>query len=583
MKKIFLLSMSLILTTYIFAQDITGDWKGLLKVGATQLHLVFHVTKTTSGLTTSMDSPDQGANGIPLDKTSFDNKTLTFELSMAKISYTGTIDNAGVISGTFNQSGLSFPLVLSKSNDAPVLSSPKTEPKEPTDPNDITGEWNGKLKVSGMQLRLVFHISKAENAYSATMDSPDQGAKNLPMSKAKFENNTLTVEMASAGIEYVGKLDSGKVTGTFKQGVQSFPMVLTRAAIAKVEMKRPQEPVKPYPYYSEDVTFTNAKANITLAGTLTLPKKMGKFPVVVMITGSGAQNRDEELMGHKPFLVIADYLTRNGIGVLRLDDRGSFASKGDFKTATTFDFATDVEAAIEYLKTRKEIDVKHIGLIGHSEGGIIAPLVASRNKSVSFIVMLAGTAIPGSELLIRQQELIGRASGVKESDLKITKELNTDIYKLVDKISNNDTLKAKITNYLLAKSKELPELNIPEGKTVNDLIELQLSQLMTPWMLNFIRYNPAPTLEKVQCAVLAINGSKDLQVPASVNLPAIEKALKKSGNKHFTVKELPGLNHLFQECKTGLPAEYGEIEQTVSPLALETMTGWIKTTVNSEQ
>jgi len=530
-----------------------------------------------------MDSPDQGANGIPLDKTSFDNKTLTFELSMAKISYTGTIDNAGVISGTFNQSGLSFPLVLSKSNDAPVLSSPKIEPKEPTDPNDITGEWNGKLKVSGMQLRLVFHISKAENAYSATMDSPDQGAKNLPMSKAKFENNTLTVEMASAGIEYVGKLDSGKVTGTFKQGVQSFPMVLTRAAIAKVEMKRPQEPVKPYPYYSEDVTFTNAKANITLAGTLTLPKKMGKFPVVVMITGSGAQNRDEELMGHKPFLVIADYLTRNGIGVLRLDDRGSFASKGDFKTATTFDFATDVEAAIEYLKTRKEIDVKHIGLIGHSEGGIIAPLVASRNKSVSFIVMLAGTAIPGSELLIRQQELIGRASGVKESDLKITKELNTDIYKLVDKISNNDTLKAKITNYLLAKSKELPELNIPEGKTVNDLIELQLSQLMTPWMLNFIRYNPAPTLEKVQCAVLAINGSKDLQVPASVNLPAIEKALKKSGNKHFTVKELPGLNHLFQECKTGLPAEYGEIEQTVSPLALETMTGWIKTTVNSEQ
>ena len=207
MKKILLLSMSLVLTTYIFAQDITGDWKGLLKVGATQLHLVFHVTKTASGLTSTMDSPDQGANGIPLDKTSFDNMTLTFELSMVKISYTGTIDNAGVINGTFNQSGLSFPLILSKSNDAPVLSSPKIEPKEPTDPNDITGEWNGKLKVSGMQLRLVFHVSKAENAYSATMDSPDQGAKNLPMSKVKFEDNTLTLEMASAGIEYVGKLD----------------------------------------------------------------------------------------------------------------------------------------------------------------------------------------------------------------------------------------------------------------------------------------------------------------------------------------------------------------------------------------
>ena len=269
--------------------------------------------------------------------------------------------------------------------------------------------------------------------------------------------------------------------------------------------------------------------------------------------------------------------------MLRVDDRGSFASKGDFKTATTNDFATDVEAAIDYLKTRQEVDLKHIGLIGHSEGGIIAPMVASRNKSVSFIVMMAGTAIPGSELLIRQQELIGRASGMKESELNTTKELNTEIYKMVDEITNTDTLKTKITSYILAKSKVLPELNIPEGKTINDIIELQLSQLMTPWMLNFIRYNPAPTLEKVKCPVLAINGSKDLQVPADVNLPAIEKALKKGGNKQFKIKELPGLNHLFQECKTGLPAEYGEIEQTVSPLALETIAGWIKTTVSSKQ
>jgi len=569
------ISLFILISGYISAQDITGDWKGLLKVGNTQLNLVFHISKTATGLTTTMDSPDQGAKGIPLDITTFENKALTFEMVAAKVSYTGKLENA-VITGTFNQNGLSFPLVLTRTEAAPVPVSPKIEP---TGPNDITGDWNGKLKVSGLQLRLVFHISKTENAYSATMDSPDQGANGLPMSKAKFENNTLTVEMASAGIEYVGKLDSGKVTGTFKQGGQSFPMVLTRAAIEKVEVKRPQEPVKPYPYYSEDVTFTNAKANITLAGTLTLPKKVGKFPVVVMITGSGAQNRDEELMGHKPFLVIADYLTRNGIGVLRVDDRGSFASKGDFKTATTNDFATDVEAAVDYLKTRKEIDLKHIGLIGHSEGGIIAPIVAARNKSVSFIVMMAGTAIPGSELLIRQQELIGRASGLKESDLKTTKELNTEIYKMVDKISNTDTLKAKITNYIIAKSKELPELKISDGKTVNDIMELQLSQLITPWMLNFIRYNPAPTLEKVKCPVLAINGSKDLQVPADINLPAIEKALKKGGNNRFKTKELPGLNHLFQECKTGLPAEYAEIEQTISPVALGEMTSWIKEVV----
>ncbi|MDD4993277.1 MAG: alpha/beta fold hydrolase [Paludibacter sp.] len=446
---------------------------------------------------------------------------------------------------------------------------------------DITGDWNGALKVGGMQLRLVFHITKTDAVYSATMDSPDQGAKGIPMSKVTYGNQILTVEMAAANINYSGTFDNKEtVTGTFNQGGQSFPLVLTRKAIEKVEAKRPQNPVKPYPYYSEEVTFMNVKDSIKLAGTLTLPKKEGKFPVVVMITGSGPQNRDEELMGHKPFLVIADYLTRNGIGVLRYDDRGCYESKGNFAKATTNDFATDVDAAVNYLKTRKDIDSKKIGLIGHSEGGIIAPIVASKNKSVSYIVLMAGTAIPGSELLLRQQDLIGRASGMKDDDLKTAAELNTHIYKLVDQYQNPDTLKAKISNYLLDEAKKHPDMKMPEGKTVNDVIELQLSQLMSPWMLNFIRYNPAPILEKVTCPVLAINGDKDLQVPANVNLPAIEKALKKGGNKKGTIKELPGLNHLFQECKTGLPTEYGEIEQTVSPVALETMVNWIKEVVH---
>jgi len=442
---------------------------------------------------------------------------------------------------------------------------------------EIAGDWNGALKVGGMQLRLVFHITKTDAGYSATMDSPDQGAKGIPMSKTTYENQVLTVEMAAAKINYSGTFDNKEtVTGTFNQGGQSFPLVLTRKAVEKVEAKRPQNPVKPYQYYSEEVTFVNTNDSITLAGTLTLPKKEGKFPVVVMITGSGPQNRDEELMGHKPFLVISDYLTRNGIGVLRYDDRGCFESKGNFAKATTNDFATDVDAAVNYLKTRKDIDPKKIGLIGHSEGGIIAPIVASKNKSVSYIVLMAGTAIPGSELLLRQQDLIGRASGMKDDDLKTTAELNTHIFKFIDEYQNTDTIKAKITNYLLAKSKELPDLKIPEGKTVNDFIDMQLAQLMSPWMLNFIRYNPAPTLEKVTCPVLAINGDKDLQVPSNVNLPAIEKALKKGGNNKGTIKELPGLNHLFQQCKTGLPSEYAEIEQTISPVALEVMASWIK-------
>lgn len=578
MKKYLFISLLLMSSTLVFSQEITGDWNGALNVQGMQLHLVFHITKTGTGFSATMDSPDQGASGIPMSKVTFENRVLTIEMEAAKIQYSGTLDNAGVVTGTFNQAGQSFSLVLTRKTTEKTEVKLTQEPSksEYYNPEDIAGEWNSIFKAGGMQLRLVFHITKTDTGITATMDSPDQGAKNLPMSKATFENKVLTIEMAAAGFEYTGKLDSGVVTGTFKQGGQTFPLTLTRKVQEKVQLKRPQEPVKPYPYYSEDITFENKKDSITLAGTLTLPKKEGKFPVVVLITGSGPQNRDEELMGHKPFLVLSDYLTRNGIGVLRFDDRGTFASKGNFAKATTFDFATDVESAVNYLKTRPEIDKKHIGLIGHSEGGIIAPIVATESKDVSFIVLMAGTAIPGSELLLHQQNLIGRASGMKEEDLKITAELNSTIYKMVDETTNTDSLKAKITRYLIAKSKELPDLKIPKGKTVNDFIEMELAQLITPWMLNFIRYNPAPTLEKVKCPVLAINGSKDLQVPANVNLPAIENALKKGGNKKGTIKELPGLNHLFQECNTGLPKEYAEIEQTISPVALETMANWIK-------
>jgi hypothetical protein len=193
---------------------------------------------------------------------------------------------------------------------------------------------------------------------------------------------------------------------------------------------------------------------------------------------------------------------------------------------------------------------------------------------------MAGTAIPGSELLLLQQELIGRGMGMKENELKTTSEINSHIFKMVDEIQDTDTLKSKITKYLLTALKEHPEMNTQKGSSINDIVDMQISQLMSPWMLNFIRYNPALALEKVKCPVLAINGSKDLQVPANVNLPAIEKALKKGGNKNGTIKELPGLNHLFQECKTGLPKEYAEIEQTISPVALETMTNWIKSVIS---
>lgn len=442
---------------------------------------------------------------------------------------------------------------------------------------EITGSWNGALKIPGMQLRIVFHVNKTDAGYSATMDSPDQGANGVPMTKATFENSVLTIEMAAAKLEYIGTLKNDTLFGTFTQAGQAFPMNMTRSEVPKVESKRPQEPSKPYPYYSENITFVNPNANITLAGTLTLPSKEGKFPVVVLISGSGPQNRDEELMGHKPFLILSDYLTRNGIGVLRFDDRGCYESKGNFAKATTLDFATDVEAAVNYLKTRKEIDKKHIGLIGHSEGGIIAPIVASKDKSVGFIILMAGTGIPGSELLLLQQEAIGRATGMTEEQLQKAKRINSGIYKIITEKTDSTTIASELTEYLNKEIKENPDMQ--KGSKPEDVVKQVIEQTTSPWIVNFIRYNPATALEKVKCPVLALNGSKDLQVPANINLPAIENAVKKGGNNKITTKELPGLNHLFQECTTGLPKEYSEIEQTISPDAFKTMTEWIKNVI----
>ena len=441
---------------------------------------------------------------------------------------------------------------------------------------NITGQWNGVLKVQGIQLRVVFNVSKSDNGFSSTMDSPDQGAKGIPVTNTTFENSKIKFEVTNARIEYNGELKDNEIIGTFKQGGQEFSMNLSRKAIEKEIVKRPQEPTKPYPYYSEDVTFQNTKANISLSGTLTLPKKEGDFPAVILITGSGPQNRDEELLGHKPFLVISDYLTKNGIGVLRYDDRGVAQSKGDFKTSTSADFATDVESAIVYLKTRKEINKNKIGLIGHSEGGLIAPMVASKSKDVAFIVLLAGTGIQGDQILLLQQKLIGKASGVSDEDLQKNELTNRKAFEIVNKSTSLEQLNIDLTNYIKQTLEDNPTAERPEGISTDEFVKLQVKQIANPWMQYFIKYNPALKLEKVKCPVLALNGEKDMQVPPKENLEAIKKALTKGGNKKVTIKELPNLNHLFQECKTGSPDEYATIEQTFSPKALEEITIWIK-------
>ncbi|WP_035647819.1 S9 family peptidase [Flavobacterium sp. ASV13] len=429
---------------------------------------------------------------------------------------------------------------------------------------EIAGQWNGLLKVPGTQLRVVFHVNKTEAGYSATMDSPDQKVTGIPMEKASFDNSILKLEMPKAQISYEGILNKDDIiVGKFTQRGQSTELNLSKEIIQKQVYARPQEPQKPYPYYTEDVKFENKTDKVVLAGTLSLPKKEGNFPAVILISGSGGQNRDGETLGHKPFLVLADFLTKKGFAVLRFDDRGVEQSTGDISKSTTADFARDVQAGVDYLQTRKEINKNKIGLIGHSEGGVIAPIVAGNSKAIDFIVLLAGPGLRGDKLLLLQKEAVERVSGVPESDIQKAQEIFRGAYDiiLVSK-TNDENLKKDVTTYFASKYNE-------------EIAKSLTPQFTNNWMYYFLKMDPAVNLAKVKCPVLALNGSKDIQVPATVDLEAIEKTLLKAGNKNVTTKELPNLNHLFQESKTGSPEEYEKIEQTFSSLALEEISNWL--------
>ncbi len=428
---------------------------------------------------------------------------------------------------------------------------------------DITGKWNGSLKIQGIELPLVFNVSKLQNGYSSTMDSPSQGAKDIPTTKTTFENSKLNIEIAPAKIEYVGELKNEIIIGTFKQNGQEFPMELSRKAYVKKEVNHPQEPKKPFSYYSEDVTFENNKEKVTLAGTLTLPNKEGNYPAVILISGSGAQNRDEEILGHKPFLLLSDYFTKNGIAVLRYDDRGTAKSTGSFKDATSANFATDVESAIEYLKTRKEINKNKIGLVGHSEGGMIAPMVASKSKDVNFVVLLAGPGLRGDKLLLLQKEKIERAMGISQEEILKSQKIYKGAYNLILNLKKEDL---KLKDYF---TNQLPK------ETPPNQIDAIVNQLSSDWIQFYLKYDPAPSLEKIKCPVLAVNGEKDLQVPSKENLEAIKKELQKGGNKKVTIIEFPKLNHLFQTTETGNPSEYETNTETFNKNALQQITAWI--------
>lgn len=436
---------------------------------------------------------------------------------------------------------------------------------------DITGQWHGTLRVQGVELPLVFHVSLEDSTYGAKMDSPAQHEFGIPASATTFENATLSIEIAALRAQYRGKYGQQSFEGIFTQSGHSIPLRLTRAPVEKQAPSRPQEPKPPYSYHSEEVRFPSEGGQVELAGTLTLPAGKQEFPIAILISGSGPQNRDEEIMTHKPFLVLADHLTRNGIAVLRYDDRGFAQSTGNHGSATSADFANDVRAAIAYLNTRNEIDPKRIGLIGHSEGGLVAPMVAA-DTDLAFIVLLAAPGVPGSEVLLKQMESISRVHGMDEKRIQSASRINQHIFELFGQYGDDGSFESRLEGYL-RKVLSADSL-IAEGVDEAEFVARQIAQFRSPWMRFFLTYDPADALKRVKCPVLALNGGKDVQV-APGNLAVIEHAVRQGGNANITIKEFPDMNHLFQTCTTGAIDEYATIEQTMDPSVLGEIADWV--------
>jgi len=444
--------------------------------------------------------------------------------------------------------------------------------------SSLAGIWEGMLSVPpGLGIPIVFRVEgKPGSEAKATLDMPDEDVKGVPVSKLSLDGEDVTIGIQAIGLEFRGRRDKAgeTIVGRFKQGPAVFPLTLKKDASAS-ERRRPQMPKAPFPYKVEEVTYPSKAAGVRLAGTLTLLEGNGPFPAVVMITGSGPQDRDETLFGHKPFLVLADALTRRGIAVLRSDDRGIGRSGGIFATATTADFADDANGGLIYLKSRPEIDGKRLGLLGHSEGGVIGPMVAARSPGdVAFLVILAGTGVPGEALAIAQQDTMLRAAGAREQDIKAAAELLKTLLPIILNEKESKVIGEKLRAAVDAWLKTQPEAT-RKVMTEQNISAAVVQRLGSPWLRSFIAIDPRKELARVKCPVLAINGELDSQVAFRENLEGIARALKDAGNVRADTRSFPKLNHLFQTCKTGALSEYSRIEETMAPAVIKTIVDWV--------
>ncbi len=541
---------------------LEGTYTGALQAGEARLHLVLHLSRGSNGaLHAMLDSLDQAVFAIEASSVSFHSGTLKLEVLSVGARYEGKVSlDHKSIDGEWSQGNASLPLVFHRE-------LPSHRPDEARFP--VEGLWQGALETHGMRLRFQLHISHdTEGKLIAALDSLDQLVSGLPAINVSQKDSAVHLEIPAVASTYDGTLNAPKnvIAGEWSQSEIKQELVFKRSD-QPLALRRPQNPSKPYPYREEEVSFSNVAAGVTLAGTLTLPKGPGPFAAALLIAGSGPQDRDESLVNHKPFLVLSDYLTRRGIAVLRYDKRGIGKSTGSADTATTMDLAGDAESAVSYLKSRREIDPGKIGLIGHSEGAMIAPSIAARSESIPWIVLLAAPATKGEDTLLNQSELIARAGGLGDAQVATSLNFDRQAYDLVRKEKDTAVLTDKLQ--VLVKESGLDSA-LPAAA-----LEPQLRMMTSPWFRFFLDYDPLPNLQKLKCPVLALYGEKDLQVPPKVNLPLLQKALSVAGHTPADTRQLPELNHLFQHAYSGSPTEYAAIEETFSPEALRIIADWL--------
>jgi pimeloyl-ACP methyl ester carboxylesterase len=544
-------------------QSAVGEWIGVLSTPNGALNLIVRIRTNPDGsYAGELESPDQApGQKIPLTTVTVSPNKLAFAISALGATYSGEWkDSLQGWSGVFEQ-GMAIPLVL------------KRAPPPGKSFEGLDGTWRALLQRDTTTLHLVLHVRTTPRGTGATLDSPDLGALGLTVQEFDRVGDTVSFRVPDAHVAYKGTLNyaTRTVAGQWsRQGMPAAQVAFTRDAVTgRAPRTLTQEPIVAKGYRAEDVSFANpADASVTLAGTLTIPDGRGPFPAAILLSGSGPEDRDETLFGHKPFAVLADHLSRNGIAVLRYDDRGFAKSTGNHARATSLDFATDANAAFRFLADRAEIKRDAIGFVGHSEGGMIGPIAAASNDRVAFMVMLAGPGTDIVQLLLSQRRLIATSQGASDELLDKTEPIIRDILRVVRSARDSASALEAVRSVLPAE--RLQSLGATEAQ--RDAIAATFT---TTWMRYFIKYDPAPNLARLRVPVLAINGSRDRQVPPVENLAAIRVALK--GNRDVTVKELDGLNHLFQTAETGAVSEYERLPETFAPAALDLISDWIRT------